>query len=161
MTAAARATRYGLLALIIALGAARSAAAFQLGADDDDAGAGQTLTVRDETVEAVFIFQDSGYNDAVGWDGAGPAFTCYDVDPGFTTLVGAFKGQREVILTLTTPDGHVWSSGPGTRNADDVAHARLIQTAPDTVLVRWEDLPGDGDRDFNDCIYELHFTRGS
>ena len=161
MTAVARAMRYGIFALVIALGAARSAAAFQLGGDDDDDGAGQTLTVRDETVEAVFVFQDSGYNDAVGWEGTARVFTCYDVEPGFTTLVGTFKGERELVLTLTTPHGHVWSSGPGSRNVDEVAHARLIQSAPDTVLVRWEDLPGDGDRDFNDCIYELHFTPGS
>jgi hypothetical protein len=149
---------YGLFALLIALGTTRCAIAFELGDEDVD-GAGQTLTVHDETVEAIFVAQASGFNDAIGWEGTDPVFTCYDVEPGFTTLVGAFKGQHEVVMTLTTPEGDVWTSGPGDRNTDDLAHARLSQIAPDTVLVEWEDLRGGGDRDYNDCVYKLRFAR--
>ncbi len=158
MTHAARVLRYGMFALIIALGAARAAIAFELSLDDAD-GAGQTLTVQNETVEAVFVSQSSGYNDAIGWDGTERAFTCYDVEPGFTTLIGTFRGQHELTMMLTTPDGTVWTSGPGARNGDDMPHARLTQIAPNRVLVEWEDLPIEGDRDYNDCVYELHFGR--
>ena len=149
-------------AVLIGLMALRGTAhAFELTpAVDDPDGAGQTLTVDHEAVTLSFVGASSGWSDEMGWDtgGAKGAFRCRDVAPDFTTPLGRFDTRTELLLSLTIPDGGVWSTGPGERNVDGVAHARLSAIAPDTVLVEWEDLPGDGDRDFNDCVVALTIT---
>ena len=158
--------RHGLVPAAAALGflliVHPSARAFELSAAADDVdNAGQTLTVEDEVVALTFVSATAGWNDRLGWEGpvASAAFDCLDAVAGFTMLVGSFEGRAELELSLTTPDRVAWTAGPGERNGDGIAHARLRPIAPDTVRVEWEDMPGGGDLDYDDCIVDLRITR--
>jgi hypothetical protein len=164
MTRTHRWLRHGwitLAALAFLLIIHPSARAFQLSAaSDDDNNAGQTLTVEHEVVALTFVSATAGWNDRLGWEGpvASAAFDCRDAVAGLTVLVGSFPGREELELSLTTPDGVVWTAGPGEGNSDRFAHARLRAIAPDTVRVEWEDLPDGGDLDYDDCVVDLRIT---
>ena len=148
----------GLGCLLIVRTTARG---FQLTAATEDVdNAGQSLTVEHEVVALTFVGASAGWNDKVGWEGpvASAVLDCHEVVPGFTMLVGSYDGREELQLSLTTPDGVVWTTGPGDRNSDGVPHARLRAISPDTVRVEWEDLPTDGDADFNDCVVDLRIS---
>jgi len=151
------------LSLLVAL--RDTATAFELtpAPDDDPNEAGQMLTVEHETVTLGFVSALSGWDDELTWEGlaAGSGLRCHDATPGASMELGRFDARSELLLFLTTAEGDVWSSGPGERNADGAAHARLTVVAPDTVLVEWEDLPAGGDRDYNDCVVTLTISQSA
>lgn len=131
------------------------ARSFTLGlATDPVHDAGQTLTVRDESVELVFVSASSAYDDEfrlTSPDGE-RSFSCAKAIAGLTVPGGHYDAETELLFSLAIPPGDAWMSGPGDRNPDQFAHARLTQVEADTVLLEWEDLPGGGDADFNDCV---------
>ena len=133
---------------------------FEIVPADDGGAAGQTLTVQGEVVSMTLLGGSSGFDDQIAPPNAAPgaALSCRTLPAGFTAPLGRFDARTELALTLTTPEGEVWTMGPAVDNDDLVPHARLSATGPDTVLVEWEDLNGGGDADYNDCRVELKIT---
>jgi hypothetical protein len=157
--------RWWLRPLVAALVAvvlwAPATSAFVLSpASDDEHDAGQTLTVENEVVTLTLVSADAGFDNLVTLVDESPdtGIACRTTPPGFTALLGRFMEPTELALSLTTPENRVWTTGPGTDNSDHLAHARMSATAPDTVLVEWEDNAGGGDLDFNDCVLRLTIT---
>jgi len=146
---------FGAAALLVH---SSSVHAFILGpATDPIQDAGQTLTVENESVVLTFVGASSAYDDEFRLTSpdAERSFSCADAVPGLTVPGGHYDAATELFFSLATPVGDTWLSGPGERNQDKFAHARLTQVAPDTVLLEWEDLSGGGDADFNDCIISI------
>ena len=154
--------RYRLAALlpVCCLIVVSSAQGFELAPAEDGETAGQTLTVQGEEVSLTLLGSVSGFDNQISLPDAPPgaALSCRELPVGFTVSLGRFKSRTELVLTLTTPEGDVWSTGPAIDNDDLVAHARLSEVDDDSVLVEWEDLNGGGDADFNDCVVELTIT---
>ena len=148
-----------LMPLCLVVAAPGIASAFYVAPAKEGDTAGQSLIVNREMVVLTMVGSSAAWNNAMAWGGdAQGSFLCHDVPPGFTTVVGRFRRPTDLLLTLTTPEGDVWTAGPGERNRDGAAHARLTATGPNTVRVEWEDQPGGGDSDYNDCVVDLSIT---
>ena len=63
--------------------------------------------------------------------------------PGYTVQGGSYTGPVELIFYLTNQHGDTWYSGPGSRNSDGVAHARITPISGG-VRIEWEDQSGRG-----------------
>ena len=91
-------------------------------------------------------------------------FYCKDAPPG-PVYVGTF-GPGELEFMLTTPQwvpeisGYpTYFTGPKERNPDNFQHAHIVSTSDPTIAqIRWEDLWGGGDQDFNDCVVNVIIT---
>ncbi len=110
-------------------------------------------------VEVEFVSQGGTFNSLAGISNPVVAdlFACHDVAPGFSVDLGIFA-SGELQLTLATPEGFTYSTGPGSRNPDGLVHASLQSQSPSSVRVSWEDLFGGGDMDFNDCVVQVNAT---
>ncbi|MBN2251134.1 MAG: hypothetical protein JW724_03555 [Candidatus Altiarchaeota archaeon] len=81
-------------------------------------------------------------------------FKATDSQVGKTFEVGTFRGGQKLIFALKTPDGntyyttHAW-------NRDACDHVIKVQTGTYKWELRWEDLYGLGDRDYNDDVVEI------
>ena len=54
--------------------------------------------------------------------------------------------------------GYTYFTGDPGRNPDDFVHARLYEIRNNLVLVRFEDLFGGGDKDYNDVNFIVQMT---
>jgi hypothetical protein len=128
--------------------------------NDDAQAPGQTLTVDHEVVTLTLVKALAGFDNVVraADDAADAGIACLTTPAGFTELVGRFTEPTELVLSLTTPEGNVWTTGSGADNLDKLAHARLSVVDTDAVLVEWEDTAGGGDLDYNDCVFRLTIT---
>lgn len=151
----------GALAAIL-LTAPTVGRAFVIGpATDDEHNAGQSLSVSGEFVTLTVVSAAAGYDNVVSVEGdpPGSGVACSSVPPGFTVPLGRFAAPTDLVLSLATPVGDVWSTGSRADNGDVIAHARLSAVGADTVRVEWEDLAGGGDLDYNDCVVTLTITK--
>lgn len=84
---------------------------------------------------------------------------------GESLSLGTFAAGTELIFRLHVNNtGEDWYTGPGSRNADGLAHARVQENwAPNTTLVSFEDLVGtpEGDWGFNDLSFSFTNTRAA
>jgi len=127
-------------------------------------GAGQKLIITDEAVELELVSVEAGYDNEFGRWSPLPKesfFSCKDVPVGYTVSGGRYTGPVEIIFYITTPESppNTWQSGPGSRNSDGFPHGRMSQIDSDTVRLEWEDLPGGGDHDYNDCVIDITITK--
>ncbi|HEY8171573.1 MAG TPA: hypothetical protein VIH21_00675, partial [Dehalococcoidia bacterium] len=154
--------------LLLARGAER-AEAFTLGGESDTTNhSGQTLTLNNENVNITFVSREAQSNNRFGRAvpsgsgySAGPLyFTCSSATPGTVVDAGDFNGTSELVMYLRTagPSSPTYFTGPGTRNPDNKAHARMTQQDATTVRLEWEDQSGLGDADFDDCIVDIIIT---
>ena len=151
----------GLAALVAAVSVvAPSASAFEVSPPDIGRDAGQRIFVHGETVSATVLGASGGFDNRLTLDGLSEddGIACGSVPVGFTSLIGEFDAPTEMVMTLTTPEDNVWTTGPGADSPDAVPHARLTILGDDRVLMEWEDLSGGGDGDYNDCVVELLIT---
>ncbi len=75
--------------------------------------------------------------------------------------LGSFPAGSELVFGIAYQDGSTrreFKMGPADRNFDNTFHDRVTQVSPGVFDVGFEDLPGGGDRDYNDCNFE--FTGG-
>jgi|SRR5215475_11629331 len=130
-------------------------------ATDRAHNAGQSLRVAGELVTMTVVSADGGYDNlvSIASDAPDEGVPCHSVPPGFTVLLGRFATPTELVLSLATPVGEVWTTGRGADNRDQVAHARVSVVDPETVRVEWEDLADGGDYDYNDCVVTLGITK--
>jgi uncharacterized protein YjbI with pentapeptide repeats len=145
---------------IVALAHGREVDAYALGAATDH-NAGQSLTLQNESIQLRFVSVSAGQNDEFGLNSPGSPhsfFKCKDVSPGFTVQGGSYSGPVELVFYLMNQQGDTWYSGPGSRNSDGVAHAR-ITAITGGVRIAWEDLPASqSDFDYNDCVIDAFIT---
>ncbi|HYM14739.1 MAG TPA: C25 family cysteine peptidase [Dehalococcoidia bacterium] len=149
------------LSLTLALARGRPVEAFTLGpATDTVHNSGQSLILQNESVQLRFVSVSASMNDQFGLSSPGPAtpyFKCRDVSPGYSVQGGSYTGPVELIFFLKTDD-NTWYSGPGSRNSDNAAHAR-ITAITGGVRIAWEDLPAPvSDFDYNDCVVDAIIT---
>lgn len=74
---------------------------------------------------------------------------------------GFAVGEELVFKLFVGNTGDAWYTGPASNNSDNVAHfatqSTFFQTsnATYTLLGGFEDLPGGGDRDYNDLMFQF------
>jgi len=82
---------------------------------------------------------------------------------GNSVSLGTFAAGTELIFRLHVNDtGYDWYTGPASRNADGLFHARVQENwAPNTTLVSFEDLYGtpEGEWGFNDLSFSFTNTK--
>ncbi len=75
---------------------------------------------------------------------------------GATLDLGTFLAGDELVVAIFVRDTcQTFYSGPGERNPDGLAHAVLSRQADGRWAVRFEDLLGGGDRDYNDVVLQV------
>lgn len=73
-------------------------------------------------------------------------------DVGTKVTIGPYQAGAELVFGIDVA-GSQFRTGPGTRNADGLAHARVDFDAAGCAVVGFEDLFGGGDRDYDDNIF--------
>lgn len=157
--------------LFFADGADRADAFALLPPTDATNNAGQRLTLNNETVNVRFVSVDAQFANRFGEAVPNPAdptyapgdlyFVCSgSTPPGTSVDAGTFAGTQELVFYLRTPENppRTYFSGPGERNFDGRAHARMTQRDATTVRLEWEDQRNLGDADYNDCVIDIIIT---
>jgi len=76
--------------------------------------------------------------------------------PGFTTTIaGPAAGQDIKFRFNVLTTGLSFYTGLAGVNLDGVVHALLMQMADGSIKVRFEDIRGGGDRDYNDLVFTV------
>jgi C1A family cysteine protease len=78
-------------------------------------------------------------------------FKATDSVVGKTFDVGTFNAGQKLIFALKTPDGNIYYTTHAW-NKDACDHVIKVQTGAAKWELRWEDLYGLGDRDYNDDV---------
>lgn len=68
--------------------------------------------------------------------------------------IGTFQSGSRLTLALKTSDGHIYYTDQSL-NADACDHVKKVQTGTFKWELRWEDLYGLGEKDFNDVVMEI------
>ncbi|MDI9633567.1 MAG: PKD domain-containing protein [Methanolinea sp.] len=70
---------------------------------------------------------------------------------GTTWNIGRYPAGTELVFyDIHYDSGRTWYTGPGSRNSDGVVHAAVTYLGNQRWWLGFEDLPGGGDRDYND-----------
>lgn len=81
-------------------------------------------------------------------------YIAMNYDVGTTINLGTFAAGTELIFGILVENtGDIFYTGPGSRNADNLAHAAVDVQSPGVAQVGFEDLLGGGDQDYNDCVF--------
>lgn len=118
---------------------------------------------------AYFYAQDAGYNSTIGMRVNGAPATAFGLPNhssayGLTFNLGSVNAGDSLVFELKVDDlGYSWYSAPSL-NSDLLNHAYATPWSGDSVIppgtyVGFEDLPGGGDRDYND--HQFVFTNVS
>lgn len=81
-------------------------------------------------------------------------FKATDAEVNKTFPVGNFRAGERLIFALKTPDGNIYYTDHSL-NKDACDHVNKVQTGKNKWELRWEDIYGLGDRDYNDLIVEI------
>jgi hypothetical protein len=118
----------------------------------------QTLMATGGDVVVTFVSNGAGYTSELFLDGAfgddlGAIFNNATTSVGATMNLGPFAAGTELVFRLLVQQtGHLFYTGPGSRNVDGIVHA-MIQDAAGRVIVGFEDLFGGGDFDYDDLVF--------
>jgi hypothetical protein len=86
-----------------------------------------------------------------------PIFKATNAEVGKTYNVGNYLAGVKLIFALKTPEGFTYFTDHSL-NADVCDHVVKVQTGPNKWELRWEDLYGLGDKDYNDVVVEIEVT---
>jgi ribosomal 30S subunit maturation factor RimM len=75
-------------------------------------------------------------------------------NPGSTFDLGTFKAGMRLTFALETSEGYTYYTDQ-IQNRDFFSHVRKVPTGPNKWELRWEDVFGLGDRDYNDLVVEV------
>jgi C1A family cysteine protease len=81
-------------------------------------------------------------------------FMAINANVGKTFEVGTFSAGTRLIFALKTPEGFTYYTDHSL-NADACDHVIKVQTGVYKWELRWEDLYGLGDKDYNDVVVEV------
>jgi hypothetical protein len=78
-------------------------------------------------------------------------------ETGKTVNLGPFPAGTELIFGIRNRSypGHVFMTGPASRNTDNIVHATVETIDATTAVVGFEDVPGGFDLDFNDNVFSF------
>jgi hypothetical protein len=121
---------------------------------------GQIFVQNSGLVTATFTASDSAFDNllllASPPNNLGVIFEGHVTPSGTMVDLGAFNAGTELIFALNNQNGGIFFTGPANRNPDNVAHAIVDdQFGPGQTFVRFEDLFGGGDLDYNDLEFTL------
>lgn len=127
-------------------------------------GLGDVVVASGGTVTAYFQGHTAGYTSELYLDVAGEddlfIFNNHANAVGDSLELGSFAAGTELkfyIKVLNT--GDVFFTGPGSRNADGMAHAMVVpEWVPGQTFVGFEDLFGGGDQDYDDLRFSFSNT---
>jgi len=120
---------------------------------------GNIILAEDSEVIVTFDGYSAGYTSNLHLDlpvnGIGSLFTNKTASVGSTVALGTFAAGTELIFRLFVVNtGHSFYTGQASRNADNVAHAK-VETIGNKTTVGFEDLWGGGDKDYNDFKFSV------
>jgi hypothetical protein len=81
-------------------------------------------------------------------------FKCTNANVGKSVEIGPFAAGTKLIFGLKTPQGFTYYT-THSMNADACDHVIKVQTAATRWELRWEDIYGLGDKDYNDDIFVI------
>lgn len=117
-----------------------------------------TITVPETSnVVVEFVSEDAGSDNAFGiylpyQQEIFPHTDYAYLRPGTTVDLGVFTTGTELGFYIRHfESGNTWYMDPS-RNSDGQNHVQITQLSVNSWQLRWEDLPGLGDRDFNDVV---------
>lgn len=83
-------------------------------------------------------------------------FIALNKDVGSLINVGPVtKGEELIFGIYVRNTGKTYYIGPGSRNEDGIAHAKVDTLSDGTANVGFEDLFGGGDRDYDDNVFRF------
>jgi hypothetical protein len=109
-------------------------------------------------VNVTFLGSDAGFDNLlfIALDPTGLIFEGHVTAVNTTKSLGNFAAGTELMFQLNNQKGNLWYTGPGSRNSDGVAHAVVdANYLPGALYVGYEDLPGGGDKDYNDLKFSV------
>jgi hypothetical protein len=121
----------------------------------------QLVVENTDEIVVTFLGQSAAFTSDLYLDSASEnravLFTTHTVPVGTSVSLGTFSAGTELVFRLYVRNtGLSFFTGPGSRNADQEAHAVVDdQFAPNTSHVGFEDLLGGGDKDYNDLTFSF------
>ena len=89
-------------------------------------------------------------------DGTRGATIATNRDAGKHVTLGPFPAGQELVFGIDVPEiGATFLMGPGDRNPDGLAHARVVAVGERTFDVGFEDRLGGGDLDYDDNSFRF------
>ena len=129
---------------------------------------GRILVAETGEVTARYIGSEAGYNNtlymAAPENTLGAIFNNRNTDAGDTIILGSFDAGTELIFRLHVQNtGLDFFSGDADRNPDGMPHTLAVtgydeQSELFFTDVKFEDLYGGGDMDFNDFVFRVTNT---
>jgi hypothetical protein len=116
-----------------------------------------TIQINASHVKVTVACYEAGYDNLFGMQAPTSQnfFNCKDPQyQGIPLDIGIY-GAGELEFRITTPENYTWYTGPASRNVDNFQHNQLVHVSDTVVRIRWEDLYGGGDQDFNDCEVDV------
>jgi hypothetical protein len=119
------------------------------------------------------------------WQGGDVTITVQPATAGYTSLLSLYSADPDIALALNTAvgtsvtiadavidanhnigdelvfgiyvqnTGDTFLMGPGSRNADGLAHGAITNLGGGVLRVGFEDLFGGGDRDYDDNVFDF------
>ena len=129
----------------------------EVGGVETAGGPGAALVGADQDVELEVLPSYALYTSDLYLLGPGPARRLASSrDVGTVVQLGHLAKGTELIVALTVRDtGETFITGPASRNADNLTHARLDVLNEQTVNVSFEDLYAGGDLDYDDTVFQF------
>jgi hypothetical protein len=136
----------------LVLTASAGTASAQTGVGGQLFATGGTVELDVRPASAAFVTELFLRND----DGSRGPTLALNTEVGKHVVIGPFPAGRELVFGIFVRNtGQTFLMGPGTRNPDGVAHARVTQIAERVFDVGFEDTLGGGDRDYDDNVFRF------
>src|SRR5207249_4385017 len=79
-----------------------------------------------------------------------------DVEAASVNLGRNFVAGTELVFGIFVRDTEkTYKMGPASRNPDNFVHAKVEFLTPTSARVRFEDLDGGGDQNYNDAVFTV------
>lgn len=125
--------------------------------DEPETLIGGNLLADDEGQDVIVtcVSKGGGYTHQLYLDNTN-TFICDSSDVGTQVNLGTFPAGTELIFRLDVLNsGYSYYTGAAERNPDSEIHVRIDSTESGAYRFGFEDLYGGGDRDYDDCVFEV------
>jgi len=138
------------VALVFAAGAGTASA--QTGVGGQLFATGGTVELDVRPASAAFVTELFLQNE----DGTRGPTLALNTEVGRHVVIGPFPAGRELVFGIFVRNtGETFLMGPGSRNRDGIAHARVTEIAERIFDVGFEDTLGGGDFDYDDNVFRF------
>ena len=125
--------------------------------DEPETLIGGNLLADDEGQDVIVtcVGKGGGYTHELYLDNTN-TFICDSADIGTQVNLGTFPAGTELVFRLDVLNsGYSYYTGAAERNPDSEIHVRIDSTESGAYRFGFEDLYGGGDRDYDDCVFEV------